>query len=72
MIALFRKIQLEDAKQLGCGDCTMLESWATSTIQLPEKCRLDDRFAYCPVTGRRPRDWQEIWEKSHFLFVEEE
>lgn len=71
-ISLFRKIQLLSAEAHGCEDCTMLEDWCNSVVQRPRKCKLDEGFLFCPMTGAEPGDMHEVRIKTRYLFVESE
>ena len=72
MISLMGKTRKLVAKSLGCGDCTMLEGWCTSTIQRPSKCKLNELFIHCPVTGKMPFDWDKCNRDLRYYFVDEE
>ena len=72
MISLMWKVKKVCADELGCDGCTMLEPWATSTVQRPPKCKLDEKFVYCPVTGKMPADWEKCARELNYVFVDEE
>ena len=71
-MSLYYAVKMETAKRLGCGDCTMLERWCNTVSQRPDRCKLDDRFLFCPVTGMQPKDQHDMRKQTEYLFVDME
>ena len=69
---LMLKVRRATADLLGCGDCTMLAQWRTASIQKPAKCKLDEKYICCPVTGEMPYDWEEFGREAKYLLVDSE
>jgi len=72
VISLMWKVQKLTAEHIGCGDCTMLEDWCTTTVQKPSKCPLNDCYIYCPVTGKMPGDYEKAAREMRYLYVDED
>ena len=70
MESLMRNIRRIAAAEIGCGDCTMMADWRTSSVQKPLKCKLNDMFVHCPITGEMPYDWELCDRKARYMFVE--
>lgn len=71
-VSLFGAVKTAMGKEKGCEGCTMLSPWRTVSSQKPSFCRLDKQFIFCPITGELPREWERFYNKSRYLFVDDD
>ena len=72
MESVMHRVRRLTAEALGCDDCTMLVEWRTASVQKPHKCKLNELFINCPVTGEMPYDWEKCDKELRYMFFDNE